>query len=219
MLVFVCDDMMSYRDPLCHALIELGHEVYSASNGEEIMDAIETPPDILFLDITMPVMGGIETLKQFREVHDEPVIIMLASIGQEQVAKQCLALGADDYIMKSPDKAQVSKLLAERFPAWEKLAKERIPELDLADTEDNDRQPWEFKFEKTVFDIDVKFPLNDTEYAYADGMEASLNAVICCWKTAIGNAPMKCFLRSLISIRGVLWRILAWHWQRNNAKR
>ncbi|MBQ2818660.1 MAG: response regulator [Clostridia bacterium] len=174
MLVFVCDDMMSYNHPLYFALKDMGHEVYSAKNGQEIMDVIEAPPDILFLDITMPVMGGIETLKQFREVHDEPVIIMLASIGQEQVAKQCLALGADEYIMKSPDKAQVSKLLAERFPAWEKLAKERIPELDLADTEDNDRQPWEFKFEKTVFDIDVKFPLSDTEYIYADGMEAKL---------------------------------------------
>lgn len=95
MLVFVCDDMMSCRDPLCHALIELGHEVYSASNGEEIMDAIETPPDILFLDITMPIMDGMETLKRFREVYEEPVVIMLASIGQDQVAKQCLALGAD----------------------------------------------------------------------------------------------------------------------------
>lgn len=74
--------------------------VLAAENGEKALALFSSEnPDIVLLDIAMPVVGGFEVLRGVREVSDAP-IIMLTVRGEEQDKVRALEMGADDYITK-----------------------------------------------------------------------------------------------------------------------
>lgn len=77
-----------------------GYEVELARNGQEALDkAAELLPDLIILDIAMPVMGGLEVLERLREWSQVPVIVLSAT-GEEQLKVRALDIGADDYLTK-----------------------------------------------------------------------------------------------------------------------
>ncbi len=77
-----------------------GYEVELARNGQEALDkAAELLPDLVILDIAMPVMGGLEVLERLREWSQAPVIVLSAT-GEEQLKVRALDIGADDYLTK-----------------------------------------------------------------------------------------------------------------------
>lgn len=83
----------------------LGYEVLTASNGKDALELIQAQePDLVILDVLMPVMDGFETLKQLRSFSSVPVI-MLSAKGANIDKIKGLRLGADDYLAKpfSPD--------------------------------------------------------------------------------------------------------------------
>ena len=82
-----------------------GYDVITASNGKEALELVETQrPDMIVLDIMMPKMDGIETLRQLRGFSSVPVI-MLSARGSDTDKIKGLSLGADDYLGKpfNPD--------------------------------------------------------------------------------------------------------------------
>jgi DNA-binding response OmpR family regulator len=81
-------------------LITEGYQVIKASNGQEAVDmVVEKHPDLVFLDIMMPVLDGFAACERIREFSNVP-IIMVTARGSEGDRVRGLDLGADDYIVK-----------------------------------------------------------------------------------------------------------------------
>lgn len=89
--VLIVDDSKTSRYMLRHILVENGYEVIGeAENGQEGFDKYcELEPDFVTLDITMPVMDGIETLVKIKEYDEEAKIIMVTASGQKNKNAGC----------------------------------------------------------------------------------------------------------------------------------
>ena len=97
-LVLVADDEPQITKLVAMTLTEEGFRVITARDGEEALDRVASQrPDVVLLDIVMPGLDGIETMRQLREWHPVPVILLTARSSKADVATG-LDLGADDYI-------------------------------------------------------------------------------------------------------------------------
>ena len=107
--ILIIDDSRTSRRMLKEVLIEAGHEVVGeASNGEEgILMYRETKPDAVTMDITMPVMNGLEALACIKKEDEKAKIIMVTAAGQKEKMVQAIKDGADDFIAKPFDPEQV----------------------------------------------------------------------------------------------------------------
>lgn len=78
-----------------------GYEVRTATDGKSgLTAALENPPDLILLDIMLPLMNGYEVCRQLRQQQLEMPIVMLTAKGQESEIVEGLELGADDYVTK-----------------------------------------------------------------------------------------------------------------------
>lgn len=102
--VLIVEDDSFVAEVYSTKLLEMGHEVQIAQNGEEGLALVEKEkPDLILLDILMPVMGGIEmleALKKKAEWKDIPVIL-LTNVGEKESIQKVRNLGVQDYIIKS----------------------------------------------------------------------------------------------------------------------
>lgn len=81
-------------------LRQQGYEVQSVRNGQEALDAAALhPPDLVVLDLAMPVMDGFTTLQRLREWTQVPVVVLSAHADEADKVR-ALDLGADDYLTK-----------------------------------------------------------------------------------------------------------------------
>ena len=103
--VLVTDDDQRIVDFLRIRLKSAGYEVSTAADGLQAIDKIRVEePDIILLDLNMPIMNGIETMRELRTFSSTPVI-MLTAHGEDDEIVRGLRLGADDYLAKpfNPD--------------------------------------------------------------------------------------------------------------------
>lgn len=104
--VLVADDSDFMRMMLEDILTHHGHSVLQAGDGSECLNILQSEQvDVCVLDIGMPVMDGIETLKRIKEEYPQLKVIMLSALSQESNVKLCLQLGADAFVVK-PFQAQ-----------------------------------------------------------------------------------------------------------------
>jgi len=112
--VLVVDDTDDVRELLRTQLIMLGYHVLEATNGQEAVEIVgKELPELILMDLTMPVLGGIEATRLIRKtVRNTNVVIIaftaLPSAGSRQLA---FAAGCDDYIQKPLDVDKLSRLL------------------------------------------------------------------------------------------------------------
>jgi len=79
-----------------------------AINGKQLIKLLETKrPDIILLDIIMPELDGIETLKIVKKKYELIKIIMLSQFGERGLIKKCIELGADGYLLKDCGKQEL----------------------------------------------------------------------------------------------------------------
>ena len=105
--VLVVDDDKNICELLKLYLNKEGFETYFAYDGSEaVTSAKENEPDIIILDVTMPVINGWEACKLIRQFSDVP-IIMLTALDTTENKVQGLNIGADDYIVKPFEPVEV----------------------------------------------------------------------------------------------------------------
>ena len=102
--ILVIDDERSIRNSMKEILTFEGYEVTVAENGLEGVIAVKTEkPDVVFCDIKMPKMEGIEVLQRIREFTTEIPIIMISGHGTIDTAIEAIKKGAYDFIEKPLD--------------------------------------------------------------------------------------------------------------------
>lgn len=102
--ILLIDDELGVRIVMQRLLEMRGYKVTTASSGQEGLEKLKKERFVLILlDINMTGMSGVETLKKIREIDFETVIIMLTGEHNEETAKICFALGANNFITKPFD--------------------------------------------------------------------------------------------------------------------
>lgn len=111
--VLICDDSMLVRKQLKEIITDAGIKtVLEASNGQEaLLQIIEHQPQVMFLDIVMPIMNGIDTLKEIRKNNIKIKVIMISSSGTQTHLKTALEEGAYDFVQKPWKETQIITIL------------------------------------------------------------------------------------------------------------
>jgi phosphoserine phosphatase RsbU/P len=99
--ILVVDD-----DTFINRLVQIrlrnrGYQVMSAGDGEKALDLIlSTAPDLVFLDVAMPKISGLQVLEEIRRQQLDIAVIMMTAFGSESIAIEAMRHGADDYLPK-----------------------------------------------------------------------------------------------------------------------
>lgn len=111
--VLICDDSGMARKQIARSLPEgWDVDVSFATNGAEALEAIRaSKPEVMFLDLTMPVLDGYETLEALsKEPHDTKVIVVSGDI-QPDARRRVMELGALEFIKKPVDQDKLTEIL------------------------------------------------------------------------------------------------------------
>lgn len=146
--VLIVDDELSIVESLMGIVSDEGYASVCASSGEEALAVIdERHVDIVLMDIWMPGLDGIETLKRLKESHPHLPVIMISGHGNIDTAVQATKLGAFDFIEKPPsyDKIVLSlknalrlsqlerenAILRQQGPGYQELTGNSVPMKEL----------------------------------------------------------------------------------------
>jgi DNA-binding response OmpR family regulator len=120
MRILVVDDEVRLARHIAGALIEAGHDPVIAHDGESALtQARQTAFDLIILDIGLPVIDGLEVLRQLRSMHIPSRVLVLTARGQVNDRVTGLELGADDYLAKPFAMQELLarvRALSRRFP-------------------------------------------------------------------------------------------------------
>jgi DNA-binding response OmpR family regulator len=98
--ILIVDDEPRYLRLVEANLLPEGYHVLQANNGQQAVEMVALhKPDLVMLDVMMPILDGFQALERIRDFSSVPVIIVSAK-GEEQDRVRGLNLGADDYILK-----------------------------------------------------------------------------------------------------------------------
>ena len=118
MKILIVDDEKNIRLTLTTCLVQSGHQVEQAENGEEALTKVSGPPfDLVFLDMKMPGINGLETLRRIKKIVPRLQVVMMTAYGTIESAVEAMKLGAVDYLSKpfSPDEVRdIAALMANR---------------------------------------------------------------------------------------------------------
>ena len=101
--VLIVDDNQLNRDLLCRLLGRLGFEIAEAQNGQECLcKAVKFQPDVILMDLRMPVMDGLETARRLRKLPElkDVVLIALSASVFESTQQESILAGCDDFLPK-----------------------------------------------------------------------------------------------------------------------
>ena len=101
--ILIVDDMARVRQGLCTILqLSEGFEVVGeACNGVEAIRAAELlKPEVVLMDLEMPVLGGLEATRRIKEQHPEMGVVILTIHGSDEVREQAVRAGSDAFVEK-----------------------------------------------------------------------------------------------------------------------
>ena len=102
--ILLIDDKLEFLKVLSERLKLRGYQVTAVGSGGEALKAVEREPfDVIVLDLVMPVMDGVETLRRLRKLDPQSQIIVFSGYATSQEVDQAMALGANDFLAKPAD--------------------------------------------------------------------------------------------------------------------
>ncbi len=103
--ILIVDDDSSVRFAFAGFLKDVGFLVAEAANGKEALLAFtkDGRPDLIFLDLMMPEMGGLSFLEEARKIAPDVPVILITAYGDVSAAVEAMRLGAYDFLVKPPD--------------------------------------------------------------------------------------------------------------------
>jgi two-component system, chemotaxis family, chemotaxis protein CheY len=112
--LLVVDDALFMRKLICGVAAEAGWQVVAeACNGAEAVVLYQQHrPDLVTMDLVMPVMGGLEALRQIRAVDPRAQVVVVTALDQKQSLMDSIRDGAIDFIVKPFERERVLALLA-----------------------------------------------------------------------------------------------------------
>lgn len=115
----IVDDSPQIRKSLRDILVKHNHKVVgeAGSGTEAIKQFGLLHPDIIMLDIIMPQLGGIETLRLIRNMSKDVKVIMVSALDSMDRVKECMKAGANHYILKPFEEKKVIEITDKFAPA------------------------------------------------------------------------------------------------------
>ena len=100
--ILITDDALFMRVTLKNILTQNGYEVAGeASNGQEAVEKYaELHPDLVLMDITMPIMDGITACRAIKAGYPDANVVMCTAMGQKNMVIEAIQAGAKDFIVK-----------------------------------------------------------------------------------------------------------------------
>ncbi|MBI4870564.1 MAG: response regulator [Candidatus Riflebacteria bacterium] len=123
--VLLVDDSAFMRVALGQILRKNGFEVIGeAADGQEAVDfCAKARPDLVTMDILMPRLDGIESLRQIKQLDPTIKVVVVSAMGQRKNVMDALSLGAENFIVKPFDEAKIMRVMnALDFPGRERPA-------------------------------------------------------------------------------------------------
>ena len=110
----IADDSLLSRKMLEKIITDFGHTVVGESkDGEETVQMYEAlQPDVLTLDITMPIMNGIECLEKIISKYPEAKVLIVSAIGKSSMVLEAMKNGAKYYVTKPLDEKKVIEAIS-----------------------------------------------------------------------------------------------------------
>jgi len=119
--IMVVDDELIVRESLKGWLEKFGYGVHTAEDAQDALEKLESETyDVLFVDIKMPGMDGIELLKKVKEDQPDVIVVMITAHGSIESAIAAMKAGASDYLMKPFDPEDL-ELLIEKLVQTKRL--------------------------------------------------------------------------------------------------
>ncbi|PTX94206.1 sigma-54 dependent transcriptional regulator [Opitutus sp. ER46] len=135
--ILVIDDDAEIRYSLSRVLSSRHFQVLEAASGEQGVAAVKKgpAPDLIFLDVRMGGMSGIEALQHIRSANPRQLVILMTAFGTAQTAIEAMKYGAFDYVMKPFDPAKVLALADKALKAHADLraVSDYKPSINLED--------------------------------------------------------------------------------------
>jgi two-component system response regulator HydG len=124
--ILVVDDELIIRESLAGWLKRAGHYVAVASGGHEALELMaKTDYELVFLDIRMPDLSGLDVLRNIKMVHPHTLVVLITAYGSIETAIEAMKNGADDFLIK-PFEPEGLKLFVEKLFNQRKLLDENI---------------------------------------------------------------------------------------------
>lgn len=116
--MLVCDDSILARKSMTAMLNSFGYDnILEVSNGEDAVNKYkEEKPDIVFLDIVMPVKDGITATKEIIEFDRDARIVVISSVGTQTHLREVIKAGARDFIQKPVDQNLLKQIIEHNLP-------------------------------------------------------------------------------------------------------
>ncbi len=122
--IMIVDDERIVRESFRHWFEKIGHRVDAAASGPDALKKLEeTPFDLLFVDIKMPGMNGIDLLQRVKTDYPDTTVVIITAYGSIETAVTAMKLGASDYLLK-PFKPDSLTLVMEKINQQRKLTSE-----------------------------------------------------------------------------------------------
>ncbi len=109
--ILVIDDEPQVGMIFSKVLEAAGYEVVASASGEDGVKRLDSHPDVVFLDLKLPGIDGVETLRRIRKVEKNLPVVMMTAYQTMDSAVECMRLGACDYLIKPLDNSRIKEVV------------------------------------------------------------------------------------------------------------